>query len=135
MDHLHLYSLPFTNCANFHFIRNAPLFGPIMTVPVRWRMFNFPMDIIWCPVLPYAPSLLDLSVLIGCYGLFMGNGFMARLVGAAPTPSTSVHSLGVLLDPGLLLWGQVMAVARAAPFQLGRLANCDSSWKRELLLQ
>lgn len=50
--------------------------------------------------------------------LILGSGYTLRLATAALTPKSPVHSLGVLLVPGLLLYEQIAVVARSAYFQL-----------------
>lgn len=50
-----------------------------------------------------------------------GNGSMLTVAGVVLILSLSVRSLGVLLDPSLLLDVQVAAVAKGAYFQLRRV--------------
>lgn len=56
-----------------------------------------------------------MDVLLVGSSLVVGCGCTPKL---ALTPKTSVHSLGVLLDPGLLLDVQKVAVARSTYYQL-----------------
>lgn len=53
------------------------------------------------------------GLLVGS-NLVLGNGFKLTLVRVAFIPSESVSSLGILLDLGLLLDVQVVAVDRGA---------------------
>lgn len=59
-------------------------------------------------------------------GINLGNGFMSTLGGVALTPNASVRSVGVLLEPTLVLDAQVAAVSRGTFYQLW--------WVRQLQL-
>lgn len=54
------------------------------------------------------------EVLLAGSNLITGSGHLLPSAGVAFTPSPSVPSSGVLLDPGLLLEGQMATVARGA---------------------
>lgn len=59
-----------------------------------------------------------MEVLLVGSNSFLRSDYISMLAEVALTPKTSVHSLGILLDLGLLLCAPVATVARSAYCQL-----------------
>lgn len=70
------------------------------------------------------------AVLVGS-NLIVGTGYLLMFAGGALTASLFIHSLGVLLDPGLLLEAEVVAMASGAYYQLREMHKLQPTLPRK----